>query len=106
MTPTRGSAFIEAISTKPLSHNAFPAVVWFANTLLASAAIIAATSVVAQTFPNRPIKMIVPLAAAGTGDTLARAVGEAMAKELGQAVVVENRPGAGGLLGKIGRAHV
>ena len=88
---------------KPLSHNGFPAVVWFANTLLTIAATIAATSAatsaMAQTFPNRPIKMIVPLAAAGTGDTLARAVGEAMAKELGQAVVVENRPGAGGLLG-------
>ena len=53
----------------------------------------------AQGFPNRPIKIIVPLAAAGTGDTLARAVGEEMAKELGQSVVVENRPGAGGLLG-------
>ena len=82
-----------------MSHNAFPAVGWFANALLSIAATIAATSVMAQTFPNRPIKIIVPLAAAGTGDTLARAVGEAMAKELGQAVVVENRPGAGGLLG-------
>ena len=50
-------------------------------------------------YPNRPIKMIVPLAAAGTGDTLARIVGEGMAKELGQPVVIENRPGAGGLLG-------
>ncbi len=43
--------------------------------------------------------MIVPLAAAGTGDTLARAVGEGMAKLLGRPVVVENRPGAGGLVG-------
>ena len=52
-----------------------------------------------QGFPNKPIKMIVPLAAAGTGDTLARAVGEEMAKELGQPVVIENKPGAGGLVG-------
>lgn len=50
-------------------------------------------------FPDKPVKLIVPLAAAGTGDTLARAVGEAMSKELGQPVVVENRPGAGGLVG-------
>ncbi|HET9581075.1 MAG TPA: tripartite tricarboxylate transporter substrate binding protein, partial [Usitatibacter sp.] len=50
-------------------------------------------------FPDKPIKIIVPLAAAGTGDTLARAVGEGMAKELGQPVVIENRPGAGGLVG-------
>ncbi len=53
----------------------------------------------AQAFPNRPIKIIVPLAAGGTGDTLARTVGEAMAKELGQPVVIENKPGAGGLVG-------
>jgi tripartite-type tricarboxylate transporter receptor subunit TctC len=59
----------------------------------------AATAAFAQGFPGKPIKLIVPLAAAGTGDTLARTVGEAMAKELGQPVVIENKPGAGGLLG-------
>jgi tripartite-type tricarboxylate transporter receptor subunit TctC len=53
----------------------------------------------AQGYPNKPIKLIVPLAAAGTGDTLARTVGEAMARELGQPVVIDNRPGAGGLVG-------
>ncbi len=53
----------------------------------------------AQAFPSKPIKIIVPLAAGGTGDTLSRAVGEGMAKELGQAVVIENKPGAGGLVG-------
>lgn len=52
-----------------------------------------------QGFPSRPIKMIVPLAAGGTGDTLARAVGEQMSKELGQPVIIENKPGAGGLVG-------
>jgi tripartite-type tricarboxylate transporter receptor subunit TctC len=50
-------------------------------------------------YPNKPIKLIVPLAAGGTGDTLSRTVGEAMAKELGQPVVIENKPGAGGLVG-------
>ena len=53
----------------------------------------------AQAFPSKPIKLIVPLAAGGTGDTLARTVGEEMAKELGQPVVIENKPGAGGLVG-------
>jgi tripartite-type tricarboxylate transporter receptor subunit TctC len=53
----------------------------------------------AQAYPNRPIKLIVPLASGGTGDTLARYVGEEMSKELGQPVVVENKPGAGGLVG-------
>jgi tripartite-type tricarboxylate transporter receptor subunit TctC len=66
---------------------------------LAAALVLVAGAAFAQGYPNRPIKLIVPLAAAGTGDTLARAVGEAMAKELGQPVVIENRPGAGGLVG-------
>ena len=59
----------------------------------------AAIPAVAQGFPNKPIKLVVPLAAAGTGDTLARAVAEEMSRELGQPVVVENKPGAGGLVG-------
>jgi tripartite-type tricarboxylate transporter receptor subunit TctC len=65
---------------------------------VAAALALAATAAVAQ-FPTKPIKMIVPLAAGGTGDTLARAVGEQMGKELGQPVVIENKPGAGGLVG-------
>ncbi|HUP29047.1 MAG TPA: tripartite tricarboxylate transporter substrate binding protein [Usitatibacter sp.] len=69
-------------------------IIAFALLLLA-----AASFAHAQGFPNKPIKLIVPLAAAGTGDTLARTVGEEMAKELGQPVVIENKPGAGGLVG-------
>jgi tripartite-type tricarboxylate transporter receptor subunit TctC len=72
--------------------------IWL-KALLAAWAVCASTATIAQVYPHRPVKMIVPLAAAGTGDTLARAVGEGMAKELGQPVVVENRPGAGGLVG-------
>jgi tripartite-type tricarboxylate transporter receptor subunit TctC len=53
----------------------------------------------AQGYPNKPIRIVVPLAAGGTGDTLARTVGEEMARELGQPVVIENKPGAGGLVG-------
>src|SRR5688572_18983249 len=54
---------------------------------------------VAQGYPSRPIKLVVPLAPGGTGDTLARAVGDEMSKELGQPFVIENKPGAGGLVG-------
>ncbi|MBL0144382.1 MAG: hypothetical protein IPP91_20380 [Betaproteobacteria bacterium] len=57
------------------------------------------TLATAQSYPNKPIKLIVPLSAGGTGDTLARTVGEAISKELGQPVVIENKPGAGGLGG-------
>ena len=53
----------------------------------------------AQAFPDRPIRIIVPLAAGGTGDTLARLVGEEIGRSLGGAVIVENRPGSGGVIG-------
>jgi tripartite-type tricarboxylate transporter receptor subunit TctC len=70
-----------------------------ARAIAATAACALALGAAAQGYPTKPIKIIVPLAAAGTGDTLARAVGEGMAKDLGQPVVIENRPGAGGLVG-------
>jgi tripartite-type tricarboxylate transporter receptor subunit TctC len=53
----------------------------------------------AHAFPDRPIRIIVPLAAGGTGDVLARLVGEEMAKVLGGPVIVEDRPGSGGVIG-------
>ena len=56
----------------------------------------------AQTFPDKPIHIIVTVAAGGPMDTIARFVGSEMQKRLGQPVVVENRPGAGSTLG--GRA--
>lgn len=52
-----------------------------------------------QSFPSKPIRIIVPLAAGGTGDTLARLVGEELGKALGGPIVVENRPGSGGTIG-------
>jgi tripartite-type tricarboxylate transporter receptor subunit TctC len=50
-------------------------------------------------FPGKPIKIVVPFAVGGTGDTLTRTIGEEMSKDLGQAIVVDNKPGAGGLVG-------
>ncbi|PHK95193.1 MFS transporter [Pseudoroseomonas rhizosphaerae] len=52
----------------------------------------------APAYPTQPIRLIVPFAA-GTSDTLARLVGQEMSKALGQPIVVENRPGAGGNIG-------
>lgn len=54
---------------------------------------------VAQPYPSKPVRIIVPLAAGGTGDTLVRVVSEEMAKLLRQPFVVENRPGSGGVIG-------
>jgi tripartite-type tricarboxylate transporter receptor subunit TctC len=50
-------------------------------------------------WPNKPIKFIVPFASGGANDLLARAAAEGAAKVLGQPVVIENKPGAGGTLG-------
>jgi tripartite-type tricarboxylate transporter receptor subunit TctC len=56
------------------------------------------STVHAQDYPNRPITLVVPYAAGGGNDVMARIVGEKMSKTLGQQVVIDNRPGAGGAL--------
>jgi tripartite-type tricarboxylate transporter receptor subunit TctC len=53
----------------------------------------------AETYPSRPIEMIVPLAPGGSTDVLGRIMAQAMSKALGQPVVVENVAGAAGTIG-------
>lgn len=53
----------------------------------------------AQDFPSRPITIVVPFAAGGPGDIIARLIGQAMGSNLGQTVIVENALGAGGTIG-------
>jgi tripartite-type tricarboxylate transporter receptor subunit TctC len=64
-----------------------------------AAAALAAGSAGAQNYPTRPITMIVPFAAGGPTDVVARIVGEHMSKTLGQQIVIENVAGAGGTTG-------
>ena len=67
---------------------------------LAAVALAPTPHAVAQsTYPDKPITMIVPFPPGGVADTVARPVAEALARELKQPVVVENRAGAGGALG-------
>jgi tripartite-type tricarboxylate transporter receptor subunit TctC len=66
-----------------------------------SAAAFTATSTLAQSgpYPNRPIKMIVPYAAGVSPDIVARLIGEKLGQALGQPIIIDNRPGAGGMIG-------
>src|SRR5437763_1676741 len=73
-----------------------------ASTMLAFG--IAAAS--AQTaYPNRPIKIIVPIGPGGSYDLVGRLVADALSKRMGQAFVVENKPGAGTVVGTIAAAQ-
>ncbi len=74
-----------------------------ATQILLAAALAAAapalwTAAVAQTYPSRPITLVVPFAPGGSASTAARSVADKMAETLGQQVVIDNRGGAGGTL--------
>ena len=65
----------------------------------AAAAIAPFADASADEYPSRPVQLIVPYAPGGSGDLLARLLGNQLSKLWGQQVVIENKPGAGGLIG-------
>jgi tripartite-type tricarboxylate transporter receptor subunit TctC len=70
------------------------------TTLLGAMATAIGGPALAQAFPSKPIRFIVPFAAGGNADVTARLIGDGMSRRLGQPVLVDNRPGAGGVVGQ------
>jgi tripartite-type tricarboxylate transporter receptor subunit TctC len=78
----------------------------FLKTTLAGTAIVVSPSIVrAQSFPSRPIRLICPWTAGGTTDVVVRAIAESASKALGGSIIVENKPGAGGIFGAVELAN-
>jgi tripartite-type tricarboxylate transporter receptor subunit TctC len=73
--------------------------IWRRLSLAAAFLSALAAPAAAQDYPSRVITLVMPFAAGGPGDTIARLVGGAMSKELGQQIIVENTAGAGGTIG-------
>ena len=73
-----------------------------ASMIMSCTVMLVAAQATAQDFPKQPIKLIVPWAPGGNVDITARAVAPALSEILGQQVVVENKPGAGGFIGTTG----
>ncbi len=69
------------------------------QSLYAGIAVCLASSAIAQPYPNRPVRMIVPFAAGGPADATARTVSPRLSEALGQQIIVDNRGGAGGIIG-------
>jgi tripartite-type tricarboxylate transporter receptor subunit TctC len=70
-----------------------------AGAFLAAALALTSPPARAQTYPSRQITLIVPFAAGGSNDVVGRAIGKKLSEAWGQPVVVEDRPGAGGMIG-------
>ena len=66
---------------------------------LAAVLVAAAGGAIAQSYPAKPLHFVVPYPVGGTTDALARLIGQKLAESLGQPVVIENKPGAGGNIG-------
>ena len=70
-----------------------------AASLAISASAVAAAEDPSASFPNRPIRIIVPFPAGGPSDIVARLIGHTMSQDWGQPVVIDNRPGANTIIG-------
>jgi tripartite-type tricarboxylate transporter receptor subunit TctC len=69
------------------------------KTILALLFLLFANLAAAQAYPNKPVRLIIPFPPGGSNDVVGRAIGQQLAERLGQGVVIDNRGGAGGIIG-------
>jgi tripartite-type tricarboxylate transporter receptor subunit TctC len=69
------------------------------RTAIGAAALVLATSGFAQTYPNKAIRVVIPFPPGGTLDVVGRMLGQKLSEQMGQPVVIENKPGASGVIG-------
>ena len=73
----------------------------YRRTCLGLVLTLAGTAAMAQAYPSKPIKLLVPFAPGGTTDIVARVIADPLSRELGQTVIVENKGGGGGIVGAL-----
>jgi len=86
---------------RPRCSNWAVAIAKIGRIIMAAAITVCAVAAAAQTYPARPVSMVVPFAPGGAGDILARLLGQKLQQSWGEPLVVKNRPGAGGVVAAV-----